>query len=316
MVVHKSFERVKYLSLKQNDNYDQRITLPASLKSDFDWWLNNIDKGASPIRTGNSQFEIFTDASRTGWGASCLRHTANGQWSSQEQMEHINLLELKFFGLKIFVKNVKNCEILLRIDNSTAIAYINRIRFPHLTAISCDIWQWCERRGLYVFASYISSSDNSVADAESRRVHADIEWELADDAYHLICQTFKQPQIDLFANRLNNKCEKFVSWHRDPEPYAVDAFTLPWTVYNFYAFPPFCLILKTLQKIITDRAEGIIVVPRWPTQPWYPLFKKLLVSLVLEFKPNSKLLLSPYSVKHKLHRTLSLEAGIVSGQHL
>ncbi|RVE43203.1 hypothetical protein evm_012152 [Chilo suppressalis] len=316
----KSFESVKYLALKQNDDYDQYINLPSDLEKDFDWWLNHIDKAVSPIRTGDYKLEIFTDASGSGWGASCVGGTACGQWSSQELKEHINTLELRaaFFGLKIFAKNLSNCEILLRIDNSTAIAYINRmggIRFPHLTAISRDIWQWCEQRELYIFASYISSTDNHVADAESRRVHSDIEWELANDAYRLICEIFEEPKIDLFASRLNKKCSTFVSWHRDPEAFAVDAFTLSWTEYYFYAFPPFCLIIKVLQKIITDKARGIIVVPRWPSQPWYPLFKKLLVSQILELKPNSKLLSSPYSAQHKLHRTLSLEVGIVSGQH-
>ncbi|CAH2105277.1 unnamed protein product [Euphydryas editha] len=177
-------------------------------------------------------------------------------------------MPLAFFGLQIFAKYLRDCEILLRIDNTTAIAYINKmggIQFPHLTAMSRTIWQWCEERRLRLFASYISSSDNSVADAESRRVHADVEWELSHWAFQSICQQFNKPEIDLFASRLNKKCSTFVSWQSDPEAFAVDAFTLHWNRYYFYAFPPFCLILKVLQKVITDKAKGIIVVPQWRT---------------------------------------------------
>lgn len=113
-------------------------------------------------------------------------------------------------------------------------------------------------------------------------------WELADDAFQVICKKFNRPEIDLFASRLNKKCSKFVSWHNDPEAFRVDAFTLKWSTYFFYAFPPFCLILKVLQKIILDKAEGIVLVPLWPTQP---------------------------CVEHKFQESLTLVAGVLSGRH-
>lgn len=54
---------------------------------------------------------------------------------------HINYLELKaaFFGLECFAKNLSHCDILIRIDNTTAIAYINNmggIQFPNLSKIA------------------------------------------------------------------------------------------------------------------------------------------------------------------------------------
>lgn len=66
---------------------------------------------------------------------------------------YINYLELlaAFLGIKCFCKNITNSEILLRIDNTTAISYINRmggIQFPHLNNIAREIWQWCEERKL------------------------------------------------------------------------------------------------------------------------------------------------------------------------
>lgn len=35
---------------------------------------------------------------------------------------------------------------------------------------------------------------------------------------------------------------------------AIDAFTLSWTQLDFYAFPPFCIINKVLNKIVSDKA--------------------------------------------------------------
>ncbi|KAJ8034638.1 hypothetical protein HOLleu_21560 [Holothuria leucospilota] len=75
-----------------------------------------------------------------------------------------------------------------------------------------------------------------------------------------IVDRFGQPEVDLFASRLNKQVNRFVSWLPDPEAEAIDAFTLDWGDLNFYAFPPFCLIPRCLQKIINDGGQGIMVV--------------------------------------------------------
>lgn len=312
----KQMERCKYLALCNTDNYDSYMTLPQYLQEDFTWWLRSIDIAVNPIRQDCYCLEFFSDASKKGWGAACGEETASGQWSILESVKHINYLELMaaFLGLQVFAKNFKNCQILLRIDNTTAISYINRmggVRFPHLTDITKSLWQWCEARGIFVFASYISSKDNEIADAESRRSHPDNEWELEKKAFEKIAQALGRPNIDLFASRINNKCKKYISWNRDPGAFAVNAFTINWKDLAFYAFPPFAVILKVLRKIVTDKAEGIVVVPFWPTQPWYPLFKELLGSELIKFRPCDNVL----SSISNSHPKLTLIAGKLSGQH-
>lgn len=69
------------------------------------------------------------------------------------------------------------------------------------------------------------------------------------------------PNIDIFANRCNRKCERFVSRLPDPDAFAVDAFTLCWNSLFFYASLSFILIPQVLKKVISDGAEGIVVVP-------------------------------------------------------
>ncbi|KAH9640446.1 hypothetical protein HF086_018112 [Spodoptera exigua] len=316
----KLFERYKYLSLKNtNNNYEAVMTIPKTLKSDFQWWNNAIDHSSCKIKIDNYDLVIFSDASTTGWGVACGDQRASGLWNDDEIKQHINYLEIMaaYIGLKIFAKDMSNSQILLRIDNTTAISYINRmggIQFPHLTHVTKQLWQWCEYKSLYVFASYIRSSENFEADQESRRLHPDIEWQLADYAYHKIEATFGSPDIDLFASRLNNKCQRYVSWHRDPDAYAVNSFTISWSDFYFYAFPPFTMILKSLRKILLDRAEGIMVVPHWPTQPWYPLFKKLLSSEKLMFRANENLILSSNCSRRHIRNNITLVAGILSAR--
>lgn len=313
----KSFERCKFLSLKNNnEDYDGYMNIPNNLNSEFDWWSKAMENPVNKIKYDEYCLEIFSDASTTGWGAACDGETAGGVWTEDERTWHINYLEIlaAFLGLKVFASQLNNCQILLRIDNTTAISYVNRmggVQFPHLTQIARELWKWCEAKNIIVFAAYISSADNSLADAESRRVHPDVEWELADFAFKKIQDTFGIPDIDIFASRVNKKCPKYISWHRDPDAFATNAFTIPWSDFFFYGFPPFSMILKTIRKIIKDKARGILVVPWWPTQPWFPVFNKLLVSKPLVFKPSQNLIFS-HSSNRNVHQRLTLVAGILS----
>ena len=46
----------------------------------------------------------------------------------------------------------------------------------------------------------------------------------------------------------------------------------------FYAFPPFSILLHVIKKIEYDGATGILIVPNWPTQVWFPLLRRLLLA--------------------------------------
>lgn len=127
---------------------------------------------------------------------------------------------------------------------------------------------------------------------------------------------FGNPEIDLFATRINTKCEQYVSWKRDPYAFNIDAFTISWHDFFFYAFPPFSLILKVLQKIKTDDATGILVVPYWPAQPWFPVFMSLSIVEPIIFPPSKQLLSSAFSDAHPLHHHLTLVASVLSGEPL
>lgn len=244
---------------------------------------------------------------------------AYGYWNEDEQELHINVLELKaaLFAIKSFTENLHDAEILMRVDNTTAIACINKmgsVQYPLFDDVTREIWQWCEERRLFIFASYINTKDNFEADQLSRQKFQDTEWELANYAFRDIVNFLDKPEVDLFASRINTKCNKFVSWKNEPGAWKIDAFTIPWTKLNFYAFPPFSLILKMLQKILHEKAEGIVVVPKWPTQPWYPLLQKMSVSEPIVFKPNKNLLKSPFRHSHNLHASLTLVAVRLSGK--
>ena len=96
-------------------------------------------------------------------------------------------------------------------------------------------------------------------------------FKMAIDKLH-VC-----PTIDLFASRYNHQVLVFVSWRPEPESFAVDAFTLNWHELQFSCFPPFSVMAAVSQKIVLKKATGIVVMPNWPTQPFYATSMKLLI---------------------------------------
>ena len=45
------------------------------------------------------------------------------------------------------------------------------------------------------------------------------------------------------------------------------------------AFPPVSVTKRVLSKLMQDEAEGILVVPFWSNQVWYPVLFKMLISV-------------------------------------
>lgn len=316
----KSLEREKYLALLQNNlNYNGRMRLSPRISSDLHWWASNIKISYNVLKKNCFDLIIFTDASLSGWGAVCKSESTHGWWTLAEKGNHINFLELQaiFYGLKCFARSHNNINILIRTDNTTALSYINRmgsVRYPKLNSLSRQIWQWCESRNIWLLATYINSKDNWQADQESRKLSPETEWSLAPYAFEKIVKAFGSPKFDLFASKDNFKCPNYVSWHRDPGSLAVDAFTISWSNLFFYAFPSFSLILQSIQKIFEDKADGILVVPFWPSQPWFPLLLKLQICHPVIFEPSHNLLSSVFSTPHPLATELTLAAYRVSGK--
>ena len=91
--------------------------------------------------------------------------------------------------------------------------------------------------------------------------------------FNFVCSQWGQPTIDLFASRFNTKCTSFVSWKFDPEASFTDAFTVNWTEHFVYAFPPFILLNRVIQKMTAENVQGIVIAPDWTVQTAFALLK-------------------------------------------
>ena len=149
------------------------------------------------------------------------------------------------------------------------------------------------KSNIQLTAAHIPGNQNIIADRESRICHVDSEWMLSPR--YLILLSFK-PDIDLFATQINRKFSDYVAHRPDPEAKFTDEFTMDWSDLKFYAFPQIAIISRFLSKISQDDAKGIIVVPYWRNQVWYPVMMMSIPILLNSRKSLLQLSQSPIRI--------------------
>ena len=201
--------------------------------------------------------------------------SSGGSWNAIECTWHINVKELLavFLTLKTFCKSESDVHINVGIDNTTSIRYLNRQggRKRALNAIAREIWVWALERNIWLSGSHVPGVLNVEADTASRKDYAlDSEWKLNPMIFHKINNLFGPVEIDLFATRVNTQCDAYFAWQPDPNALAFDAFLQDWNYKIMYAFPPFSVIGRFLQRLETSSSEEVLaVLPLWPTQTWF-----------------------------------------------
>ena len=204
------------------------------------------------------------------------------------------------------------------IDNTTAVSHIYSMgsRSLNCNQITRELWVWCANHGIWLSAAHIPGKENVLADKESREKHSDTEWKLNPKLFVCIVTFWGTVSVDLFASRLKYQLKpSFFSWSPDPEAMAIDAFSLDWREQYFYAFLPFPLINRVLQNVEQDQSQGIIIVPMWNTQVWFPRLLHLLIDfpVTLPKGPRTLLLHINQEKAQPLHKKLTLLACKLSG---
>lgn len=322
---YRNLEECKKDALRLNrGSYDAKLVLSRLAKEELTWWIKNLNNAYNNIDTshGDPTVVIHSDASSIGWGCSSGTVNTGGDWNFEEMKLHINVLELKaaYLALKVVANNLSHCHVRLMVDNTTAVSCINNMGTSH--SIACnqmtkEIWLFCISRDIWISAAYIPGKENVIADKESRKINLDMEWKIHSEILKQALKNLEfKPNYDLFASRNNYQFKPFASFKADPESEVVDSLSISWKGIQFYAFPPFCLIPRVLQKIRVDQATGVIVVPNWKNQAWYPLLGKMLIKRPLKISPRKNLLSLPANpqITHRLAKSLSLLCCVVSGK--
>ena len=316
------YEKAKALK-KRSFNYDASMRLSETARQELTWWLQSIDTISKPILTPNPSVVMYTDASFLGWG--CYLPDRNfrtgGRWGPEEAYQDINFLELKavLLSLQSCCRSASKGHILVYSDNTTTVVSINRQGSTHsenCNNITRDIWLWAKSKSLWLSATHCPGKLNVEADIASRLFNDSTEWTLSNYWFYKISACFGRPTIDMFASRLNYKVLPYCAWQPDPLATTIDAFTLNWKKQKLmYIFPPFSIVGRVLQKISADQATAIVVLPYWPTQPWFSRLQSLLLEPPLKIRVSPRTLRLPHdpAAIHPMAHKLCLWACKVSG---
>ncbi len=245
-------------------------------------WRNpNFFSRGVPLGLVTSRVVVTTDASTLGWGAVCEGMPASGQWSEPQTRWHINRLELEavFLALKEFQAQLERQHVLIRTDNTSVVAYINRqggVRSKALCKQAAMLLLWVDSRLLSIRATHIPGLLNRGADMLSRRRIPQGEWRLHPESVRMIWNLYGEAEVDLFATSENAHCPSFFSLSHSP--LEGDALTARWPTARLYAFPPIKILPLVLCKIREERASVILIAPNWPNQPWFPDLTELLIA--------------------------------------
>lgn len=317
----KRLEHQKDFGLKlSRGNFEGTITLDQVVKDDIQWWVDNVHQVDRKLLRSDPSVEITSDSSDFAWGGVRNGVSAGGPWSATERSWHINVKELiaAHLTLKTFCDLERNVHIRLLLDNSTSVSYINGFggRKPGLNDVARKIWLWARDRNIWLTAVHLPGVLNVKADAASRKEYGfEGEWKLSAHVFQELEHLYGMFDIDLFASRINTQCELFFAWKNDPNAIGIDALLQRWNYANMYAFPPFSIIGRIIQKIAKDRVEVKIVLPLWPGQFWFARVLRMTVDHPRLLPKGQSLLYLPQDPQrvHSLWDRTKLTLFVLSG---
>ena len=108
-------------------SYDCYFKLSPESIVEINWWKANGAKSYNTIHNELPKNIIYSDACPNGWGVAHENMSSGGHLSVEERKLHINVLELlaAYHALQVYCKNIFDTSVHLKVDNTTAVAWIN-----------------------------------------------------------------------------------------------------------------------------------------------------------------------------------------------
>ena len=233
--------------------------------------------------------------------------TVSGNWTDQEKLLHINVLELKtvFLALKSFQNRILDKRVLIATDNATAVSYLNKQGGTHSWDMCLLVWRilaYCNPRNILIRAGHIQGCLNVIADSLQERQNnsnrmvsssSNIQSNLQSLAHtnggH-VCHQIESQATNLCLTSPRCKCYE----HRCIEHLLGGSGRL-------------CLLscsshTKVIQKMNTYRCRMIVVAPGWPRMHWFWDLVYLSTKPPLQLPHWPHLLKQPFS--QKFHQNL------------
>ena len=151
--------------------------------------------------------------------------------------------------------------VLLKLDNSSAVAYINNHSgtiSKKLVSLTWDLWMRCQERNIHIRDQYLPDIQNCTANRESRLMRDRSDWkaEFPDlSPNRQMLQTTGSGSICIPTNQTMPTL--LYSWRPDPFAETINAFLHDWAMVRGICQPPppWSLLPQVLNQAQTQEAE-------------------------------------------------------------
>jgi hypothetical protein len=204
--------------------------------------------------------------------------TCAGGWDADLLPLHINFKELRAVhkSLLAWRAELQGHRVLLFCDNTTVVQLLRKgtSRSALLMAELRQVWTLLHTLKVDLVPVYIASADNP-ADFPSRHSMS-AEWTFRPGLRQQLHQLSPRAYtLDPFATQATAMARTFCSLQAEAPCTANDGMCVSWRQQQLFLNPPWDIIPKVLLKIVEDGASGVLIVPRWPSQAWWPLLLRL-----------------------------------------
>jgi hypothetical protein len=158
-------------------------------------------------------------------------------------------------------------------------------------ALARQIWQQAATLQVRLYATYISTHDNHLADDLSRGRRAPA-WRLPQHLFDQLQRRWGPHSVDRFASQHAHLLPRWNSLDPDGAE-TVDAFSTSWSSENNFLNAPWDLLPRILAKVRAENATATLIAPWWPAQPWWPVLQDLSCDRVRLHLPPAQPLPSP-----------------------
>ena len=258
---------LKFKYLPGPDERDRLVALPKALKNPlWQWCSPDLLAAPSPLHEPPVSYRLWTDASKTGWGAfgSDGRYTS-GRWSEKTAASHINRLEWMAVIRAFRLLRLRDQHVLVFTDNACVVGSARNCgsKSPELNAEVQRFLKLSQEANCTAVFRHVAGKMNVIADALSRTSLQESEWSLSQTEFlRLQALHGKKLQLDVFASPLNKKVKAYFCPFDFPLARGEDALVQELRVYTqIYAFPPPDLAVVFLEKLQSYQGGGLLVLP-------------------------------------------------------
>ena len=270
--------RSLYAVLSSRHFWCQSLSITQEARQEVLFWLDSLDSvnGQGLWHSPSAIRVVYADASSTGYGGFTVEHgchIAQGLFSEEEAAQSSKWRELHAVRMVLgsLAHMLHNQRVRWFSDNQNLVRIIEiGSRNPKLQKEALEIYSMAMKWQVRIEPEWVPREQNQRADLLSRIPDRD-DWSIHPVVFQQLEFLWGPHTIDRFANHTNTQLPRFNSRFWNPGSEAVDAFTRDWSGENNWLCPPLFLIPRVIRHALNTAASGTLIVPRWPSAPFWPM---------------------------------------------